>query len=110
VYARWSEVVPDFKDFVSMVFETLYGWNLSHYLDDFLFVFPPGTDISPISPQFDDVHATVGLRKAAKKDADGTVVTHLGFEFDTIRIELLRIRYRMDHGCHRQWVLQSVLL
>jgi Reverse transcriptase (RNA-dependent DNA polymerase) len=77
-----------FTEALHWVFATLYGWNLSHYLEDFLFVFPPGTDISVMSNQFDDVLAKVGLRKAAKKDADGIVVTHLGFGFDTIQMEV----------------------
>ena len=34
-----------FSEALHWIFETLYGWNLSHYLDDFLAVFPPGTDI-----------------------------------------------------------------
>jgi hypothetical protein len=51
-----------FAEALHWIFATLYGWNLTHYLDDFLFVFPPGTDISPISKQFDEVLATIGLK------------------------------------------------
>jgi hypothetical protein len=35
-----------FSEALHWVFETTFRWNLTHYLDDFLFVFPPGTDIS----------------------------------------------------------------
>jgi hypothetical protein len=43
------------------VFETLYDWNCTHYLDDFLFVFPPETDISRESAQFDFILSKFGL-------------------------------------------------
>jgi hypothetical protein len=34
-----------FAEALHWVFETLYEWNVTHYLNDFLFVFSPGTDI-----------------------------------------------------------------
>jgi hypothetical protein len=77
-----------FSEALHWVFQTLYKWNLSHYLDDFLFIFPPGTDVSHHSKTFDSVLSTVGLSKAPEKDANGCVVTHLGFEFDSINMEV----------------------
>ena len=77
-----------FSEALHWVFETLHGWNLTHYLDDFLFVFPPGTDVSPHSNVFDRTITTMGLSKAPEKDLDGHVVTHLGFEFDSINMEV----------------------
>ena len=77
-----------FSEAVHWILETLYGWNLTHYLDDFLTVFPPGTDIAPHSKQFDEVLDIIGLSKAPEKDANGTVVTHLGFEFDSVNMEV----------------------
>jgi hypothetical protein len=77
-----------FSEALHWIFETLYHWNLTHYLDDFLVVFPPGTDISPHSQVFDNVLATVGLTKAPEKDSNGTTVTHLGFEFDSVNMEV----------------------
>ena len=59
-----------------------------HYLDDFLTVFPPGEDISHHSESFDEVLMTFGLSKAPEKDADGTLVTYLGFEFDSMNMEV----------------------
>jgi len=50
-------------------FKTLHEWNVTHYLDDFLFVFPPDIDITAISVQFDKVLADFGLTKANEKDA-----------------------------------------
>ena len=42
-----------FSEALQWVFQTLYEWNLTRYSDDFLFVFPPGTDISDHSNIFD---------------------------------------------------------
>ena len=77
-----------FSEALHWVFETLPHRDLTHYLDDFLVVFPPDTDISTHSQVFDDVLTTVGLTKAPEKDADGTTVTHLSFEFDSMRMEI----------------------
>ena len=46
-------------------------------------MFLPNTDITAISVQFDDVLAEFGLTKATEKDADGCIVVHFGFEFDS---------------------------
>ena len=77
-----------FSEALHWAFETLYGWDLTHYLDDFLFVFPPGSDIERKSAIFDEVLSQVGLTKAPEKDATGTVVTHLGFELDSQNMEV----------------------
>src|SRR5438046_5650207 len=66
-----------FAEALHWVFETLHEWNVTHYLDDFLFMFPPNTDITVISLQFDDVLTKFGLTKATEKDSDGCVVMHL---------------------------------
>ena len=70
-----------------MDFETLEEWNVTHYLDDFLFVFPPSTDVKEYSTEFDRILSEFGLTKAAEKDSDGCVV-HLGFEFDSIQMQV----------------------
>ena len=77
-----------FAEALHWIFETLQEWNVTHYLDDFLFVFPPDTDIEPLSAEFDCILTTLGLSKAAEKDADGCVVVHLGFEFDSIKMQV----------------------
>ena len=61
----------------------LYERNITHYLDDFLSVFPPGTDTKSVSHDFDHVLKKFGLSKAVDKDAEGCVMVHLGFEFDS---------------------------
>jgi len=71
-----------FAEALHWIFETLHEWNVTHYLDDFLFVFPPNTDITAIVVQFDDVLVEFGLTKATEKDSDDCVIMHLGFEFD----------------------------
>ena len=77
-----------FSEALHWVFETLEEWNVTHYLDDFLVVFPPGVDITPYSNQFDRILATFGLSKSAEKDSSGCVVIHLGFEFDSNKMEV----------------------
>ena len=70
------------------IFQTLEEWNLTHYLDDFLFVFPSGTDITSFSAEFDRVLQQFGLSKSAEKDSDGSMVIHLGFQFDSINMQV----------------------
>ena len=77
-----------FAEALHWVLETLFEWNVTHYLDDFLFVFPPGTDIGPLSAQFDDVLGKFSLTKAVEKDSDGCIIVHLGFEFDSINMQV----------------------
>jgi hypothetical protein len=88
----WTTYIPLdtnlFSEAVHWILETLHGWQLTHYLDDFFAVFPPGTDIAPHSEQFDKILDMIGLLKAPEKDANGTVVTHLGFEFDSMNMEV----------------------
>ena len=72
-----------FTEALHWIFETLYEWNVTHYLDDFLFVFPPNTDITAISTQFDDVLAEFGLTKVIEKDSNDCIIMHLEFEFDS---------------------------
>jgi len=77
-----------FAEALHWIFETLYEWNVTHYLNDFLFMFPPNTDITAISTQFDDILVEFGLTKAIEKDSDGSVVVHLGFEFDSEHMQV----------------------
>jgi len=77
-----------FVEALHWVLETLDEWNVTHYLDDFLFVFPPGTDITPFSTEFDRILAIFGLSKAVNKDSNGCVVIHLGFEFDSEKMQV----------------------
>jgi Reverse transcriptase (RNA-dependent DNA polymerase) len=77
-----------FAEALHWVFETLFEWNCTHYLDDFLFVFPTGTDISSVSAEFDSILAKFGLSKASEKDSNGCIVIHLGFEFDSTNMQV----------------------
>ena len=70
------------------MFEFLYKWKVTHYLDDFLFIFPPGTNTDGPSIQYDQVLATLGLSGALEKNMEGHIVTHPGFEFDSMRMEV----------------------
>jgi len=72
-----------FSEALHWIFEFIHGWSVTHYLDDFFFVFPPGTTVPPIVEQYNSVLTTIGLTGAPEKDMSGTVVTHLGFEFNS---------------------------
>jgi Reverse transcriptase (RNA-dependent DNA polymerase) len=60
------------------------NWNLSHYVDDFLGVFPPTTNLLKKSQDFDQICADFGFPTEPNKDEMGTQVNHLGFEINTI--------------------------
>ena len=68
--------------------EQKYFWSVIHYLDDFFSVFPSASDPEAHSSNFDKVLSCFGLIKALDKDETGTVVTHLGFKFDSMAIEV----------------------
>ena len=67
---------------------SIYHWSISHYLDDFFAVFSPETDIDSESQIFDNVLNQMGFSKAADKDAQRTTVIHLGFEIDSLAMEV----------------------
>jgi hypothetical protein len=92
-----------FAEALHWVFDTLYEWNCTHYLDDFLFVFPPHTKISEVSAQFDEVLSEFGFSKAPEKDLNGCIVVHLGFEFDS---NLMQVRLPPNK---KQRALDSIL-
>ena len=71
------------------IFEILHEWNVTHYLDDFLFVFIPYTETSIISAQFDAILEEFGLTKDIEKNSNDCVVVHLGLEFDS---EMMQVR------------------
>ena len=77
-----------FSEAVHWVLEHKHGWSITHYLDDFFAVFPPTSDPTIHSATFDKVISEFGLTKAAEKDETGTEVTHLGFEFDSNKMEV----------------------
>jgi hypothetical protein len=77
-----------FSEALHWVLEMLLGWDITHYLDDFFIVFPPDSDISRPSEQFDQTLVTFGLQKAAQKDSSGCIVSHLGFQFDSVKMQV----------------------
>jgi hypothetical protein len=85
-----------YSEAIHWVLESLYDWAITHYLDDFLAVFAPQTDVTEASQLFDDTLNTFGLAKATGKDQSGYVVTHLGFEIDSIKMEA-----RLPPGKHQ---------
>ena len=77
-----------FSEAIHWVLETTHGWSISHYLDDFFGVFPQDTEPKGPSETFDHVLSEFGFVKAPEKDEFGTVVTHLGFQFDSTSMEV----------------------
>lgn len=57
------------------------------YLDDFLSIFPPHTDFSFYSTQFDRLCQELGILVNYKKDVAGTTADFTGFELDTLKME-----------------------
>jgi hypothetical protein len=47
-----------FSEALDWIFET---WTLTHYLNDFLFVFKPQTDPSPITFRYNEILAKIGV-------------------------------------------------
>jgi len=66
----------------------LKGYNLCHYIDDFLLVLPPGrTMVHTAAKDFSEVCETIGFTIEQKKNKEGTLVDFLGLEIDTIAME-----------------------
>jgi hypothetical protein len=77
-----------FSEAIHWVLETIYGWSITHYLDDFFAVFPAHAELDGPSQTFDNVLSEIGFVKAPEKDESGTVVTHLGFQIDSDLMEV----------------------
>ena len=61
-------------------------WQLQivHYLDDFISVLPAGTDPLPAAQHYNDLCWLLGLTDNARKSMEGTRVSCLGIEIDTM--------------------------
>ena len=77
-----------FSEAIHWILETIHGWLITHYLDDFFAVFPARTELDSLSRIFDDVLSEIGFVKAPEKDESGTVVTHLSFQIDSNLMEV----------------------
>ena len=105
-----------FSEAVHWVLEEKHSWSITHYLDDFFSVFPPASDATMYSDSFNEVLSSFGLTKAPEKDETGTVVTHLGFEFDSQKMEvrlppnkLLRAKFEVATLLTRKSISQAKL-
>ena len=67
--------------------------SVTHYLDDFLIVVPPGTDYKKCTEAFTTLCSTVGLSIKASKKEEGTRVSFAGLEIDTESM-VVRLRKR----------------
>jgi hypothetical protein len=72
-----------FGEAVHWVMDIEFRWEISHYVDDFLAVFPPNTNPTKMSILFDEICSDFGLTIEPSKDEMGTTVGHLGFTIDT---------------------------
>ena len=86
-----------FTQALHWIFDTFLEWNVTHYLDDFLFIFPLDTDLSSYSLQFDQVLSSFGLSKAIEKDSNGCIIIHLGFEFNSNMMEVTLSSNKKQH-------------
>src|SRR5437667_7702857 len=77
-----------FVETLHWIFETLEEWNVTHYLDDFFFVFPSDIDMIYLSIEFDHILVKVDLSKATEKDVNDCIIIHLGFKFDFIKMQV----------------------
>jgi len=76
-----------FAEAFEWILQRKYSWILTHYLDDFLVYFPLGTDINIPSNDFNNICEQLGFTVATDKNEDGCVVTYLGLELDTNKME-----------------------
>ena len=89
-----------FSEVLHWIFETLFHWNLTHYLDDFLFVFKPQTNLSSIASCYNEILAKIGLTTTPEKDMNDTTIIHLGFEFDSLKMEVHLLHNKHSHILH----------
>lgn len=75
-----------FSEALNWILQRKYSWTLTHYLDDFLAFFPAGTDLSNPSTNFKKICDTLGFG-IADKNEEGCIVSYLGLEIDTIKME-----------------------
>ena len=66
----------------------LKGYNLCHYIDDFLLILPPeSTMFHTAANDFSKVCDTMGYMIEEKKNKEGTLVAFLGLKIDTMAME-----------------------
>jgi Reverse transcriptase (RNA-dependent DNA polymerase) len=73
-----------FAEGIHWTLEHSFNWTISHYVDDFLGIFPTGTNLAEESTKFDRICADFGFPSEPSKDEMGTRVNHLGFKIDTV--------------------------
>jgi hypothetical protein len=73
-----------FAEGIHWTLDHSFNWILSHYVDDFLGIFPAGTNLPAESTKFDQICSDFGFPSEPSKDEMGTRVNHLGFEVDTV--------------------------
>lgn len=76
----------------------LFWYLVIHYLDDFLAILAPDTNVPLYEQQFDALCEQLGLTVNRKKNVTGTTVEFLGLEIDTISLQARLPRDKLVKG------------
>lgn len=87
-----------FAEAIHWVLQHSFSWSISHYVDDFLGVFPPSTDLTSKSQTFDRICDDFSFPTEPNKDEMGTRVNHLGFEVDTVSMTATLSKNKRDRA------------
>ena len=77
-----------FFEVLHWVFEILLGWNLTYYLNDFLFIFLFDIDIQIVSNQYNSILISMGFISTFEKNMNEYIIIHLSFEFDLLKMQI----------------------
>ena len=83
-----SRIFNLFVEALYWIFEELLKWKVTHYLNDFLFIFSSSIDINKLSKQYDNIIVMMSFSGAMEKNMDDHVITHLEFEFDILKMKV----------------------
>jgi hypothetical protein len=78
------------------------GWTLSHFLDDFIAILPPPRlhlvphVLRVATDNWIAITDSLGIPRASAKDEQGTTVTALGIEIDTLAMEARLPQSKLD--------------
>ena len=77
-----SRIFNLFTKVLHWIFNIFHEWNVTHYLDDFLFIFSFDINLSSYFLQFDQVLSLFELSKVIEKNFNDYIIIHLEFEFN----------------------------
>jgi len=77
-----------FFEILHWIFEILFHWNLTHYLNDFLFIFKSQIDLSSIMSHYNETLTEIDLTIILKKNMNDIIIIHLKFEFNSLKMKI----------------------